>query len=205
MPLALSGHCPVCHSKDKLLRCQGCKAVPYCGRQHQESHRKEHKSVCNAVKKARTKLENEERKLRAMPGDMVSECAKFERISDSLQLTPPGATIFEDNAGHFWGIHETRHYMRSRYGLVEALLKIKGQWHPVEEAHDHIRDLLRLCRGDNMGVRSILPPLKLRLGKDQECYDVIKFYATTAQRGNYDWGDMSQPFLNSTVDFTLIT
>jgi len=116
MPLALSGHCPVCHSKDKLLRCQGCKSVPYCGRQHQESHRKEHKSICNAIKKARTKLENEERKLRAMPGDMVSECAKFERISDSLQLTPPGATIFEDNVGHFWGIHETRHYMRSRYG-----------------------------------------------------------------------------------------
>ena len=36
----------------------------------------------------------------------------------------------------------------------------------------------------------------LRLGKMQECYDFVKWYATTGSRDDYDWGDMGQPFLD---------
>lgn len=36
----------------------------------------------------------------------------------------------------------------------------------------------------------------LQLDKDQECFDFLKWYATDAERDDYDWGDMSQPFLN---------
>ena len=110
-------------------------------------------------------------------------------------LTPAGATIFEEHAGHFWGIHETRPYMQARYALVEALLKIKT-YTAVEAALNHLLDMLRLCRGDNMGVRALVPALFLRLGRDQECYDFLKWWATTGQRGDYDWGDMDEPYLN---------
>lgn len=47
-----------------------------------------------------------------------------------------------------------------------------------------------------MGVRSFVPALLLRLGRDQECYDFVKWYATTGDEGDYDWGDMDQPFLD---------
>jgi len=57
-------------------------------------------------------------------------------------------------------------------------------------------DLLRLSRSDNMGVRELVPALKLRLGKDQECYDFCVWYATTGQKGDYDWGDLDLPFLD---------
>lgn len=48
-------------------------------------------------------------------------------------------------------------------------------------------ELLRLCPGDNMGVRETVPPLFIRLNKDQECYDFVKWWATTAKEGDYDW------------------
>lgn len=85
--------------------------------------------------------------------------------------------------------------MRARYALVEALLKIKT-YAAVNAAHDHIMDMLRLCRGDNMGVRDLVPALKLRLGKDQECYDFCVWYATTSQIEYYDGGDLSLPFFD---------
>ena len=103
--------------------------------------------------------------------------------------------IFEEGVGHFWGILETRPYMRSRFALVEALLKIKT-YAAVDSADAHLMDMLRLCRGDNMGVRDLVPALKLRLGKDQECYDFCKWWATTGQRGDYNWGDTDLPYLD---------
>lgn len=105
------------------------------------------------------------------------------------------ANVFETHAGHFWGIHETRPYMRARYALVEALLKVKT-YAAVAAAHAHLMDMLRLCRGDNMGVRSAVPALYLRLGREQECYDFCVWYATEGQKGDYDWGDMELPYLD---------
>ncbi|KAL8948659.1 MAG: hypothetical protein Q9222_005170 [Ikaeria aurantiellina] len=85
--------------------------------------------------------------------------------------------------------------MRARFAVVESLVEIKT-YAAVEAAFDHVKDLLRLCRSDNMGVRSVLPALALRLGRDQECYDFCKWYATTGEESDYAWGDMSLPFLN---------
>jgi hypothetical protein len=180
MSLTLSSRCPFCGTKANLSKCAACKIVFYCGRDHQISDRPEHKRACNAIKRAQAALENQEAKLRATPGDF---------------MTPPGATIFEEHAGHFWGIYETRPYMQARYALVEALLKVKT-YAAVEAALNHLLDMLRLCRGDNMGVRDVVPPLFLRLGRDQECYDFLKWWATTGQRGDYDWGDMDEPYLD---------
>lgn len=47
-----------------------------------------------------------------------------------------------------------------------------------------------------MGVRDVAPALDLRLGKDQECYDFCKWWATTGQEGNYDSGNLDNPYLD---------
>jgi hypothetical protein len=85
--------------------------------------------------------------------------------------------------------------MRSRYRLIEAILEIKTL-DAVELALDHFMDILRLSRSDNMGVRSHVPALLLRLGKDRECYDFVKWWATTGEESDYDWGDTSLPYLD---------
>ena len=123
-------------------------------------------------------MSDEERKLRAIPPDMFLP-----------------ANIFEEHAGHFWGILETRDYMRARYGVIEALMKVKT-FEAIEAALEMCMENHRLCRGDNQGIRDITPHLMLRVGKDQECYDFIKWYSTTGQEGDYDWGDMDLPYLD---------
>lgn len=60
-----------------------------------------------------------------------------------------GAERFEEDAGHFWGMIETRPYMRARAGLAECLY-LMGQ---REEAAAHYKDMIRLNPGDNQGIR----------------------------------------------------
>lgn len=143
------------------------------------AHRNSHKHTCNTVRRKRDHLECEEQALRANPGDGC--------------MLP--ADVFNTRVGHFWGILGTRDYLRARYGLIEALEKIKT-FDAVQVALDHVMDILRLNRGDNMGVRDLAPPLLLRLGRDQDCYDFVKWHQTTGQESDYDWGDMSLPYLN---------
>ena len=48
-----------------------------------------------------------------------------------------------------------------------------------------------------MGVRDITPHCLLRLGRDQASYDFVKWYATTGQESDYDWGNMDLPYLDT--------
>jgi hypothetical protein len=129
--------------------------VLYCCREHQiADFETNHKVLCKEYKKATEKLTMEEDKLH----------------SDE------NGDPFEDSVGHFWGLHETRPYMRARYGVVQVLERM-GSGNSLKAAADHLLDQLRLCRGDNMGLRDILPGILLRNGKEQECYDFVKWYS----------------------------
>lgn len=139
----------------------------------------EHKSVCTTIRKDRIELEREEQALRATPNDGFMH----------------NGNPFITGVGHFWGLFHTRDYMRARYRLIEAILEVKTL-DAVKSALDHSMDILRLCRSDNMGVRSHVPALLLRLGKDRECYDFVKWWTTTGQESDYDWGDTSLPYLD---------
>jgi tetratricopeptide (TPR) repeat protein len=73
-----------------------------------------------------------------------------------------GPEFFETEVGNFWGMLETRPYMRARMSLADALWG-EGD---VIEAEAHYRELLRLNPGDNQGVRYQLLALLIEEGKD---------------------------------------
>ena len=177
-----SQECPVCASRSGLLRCSGCRVVGYCGTAHQSVHRSEHKTACKAIKKSRENLEREEAALRAQPADFMMP-----------------ADVFTNGVGRFWGIVGTRDYMRARFAAASALLEVESV-RAVEMALDHLKDMLDLCRSDNLGVRDIVPNLLLRLGKEQECYDFLKWWAVIDDKdhynGKYNWSDPTQPYLD---------
>ncbi|MCK4448930.1 MAG: tetratricopeptide repeat protein, partial [Candidatus Marinimicrobia bacterium] len=60
-----------------------------------------------------------------------------------------GEEVFKEDAGHFWGIFETRPYMRARVGYAECLYLI-GR---CNEAIDQYKDMLKLNPNDNQGIR----------------------------------------------------
>ena len=105
------------------------------------------------------------------------------------------ANPFETSVGHFWGIHGTRDYMRARYGVIDALGDV-STYDAIQKQLEHALDMLRLCRSDNMGIRDLVPALYLRLNRDQECYDFIRWYCTTGEDSQYDWGDMDLGYLD---------
>ncbi|KAI1495924.1 hypothetical protein F5X99DRAFT_94947 [Biscogniauxia marginata] len=168
---------PHCIVGTNLQRCGACLVVLYCGVEHQKADRPRHKSSCNLIKQSREKLSREERDLRAAQPDIGLP-----------------ENVFENGRGRFWGVLCTRPYMRARHELITAFLNIRtGE--AAQTALDHCLETLDLCRGDNLGIRSQVPALYLRLGRDQEAYDFMKWYSV-GPTSTYDWGDMSLPFLN---------
>lgn len=75
-----------------------------------------------------------------------------------------GPEAFEKDAGHFWGLIETRPFMRALRGAATAH-EMLGD---IEAAAADYRELLRLNPGDNQGVRYWQLPLLIRLGRDDE-------------------------------------
>lgn len=63
-----------------------------------------------------------------------------------------GDELFEEGVGHFWGMVETRPYMRARAGLGSCLWLLDRR----AEAIQHFEDMLRLNPGDNQGLRYFL-------------------------------------------------
>jgi tetratricopeptide (TPR) repeat protein len=83
-----------------------------------------------------------------------------------------GKACFRDEIGNFWGILETRPYMRVRHGLAHSLWN-KGL---RDEAVAHYRNMLRLNPNDNQGIRYLLLDCLLFLGCDSDAADLMKTY-----------------------------
>jgi tetratricopeptide (TPR) repeat protein len=75
-----------------------------------------------------------------------------------------GKAAFIEDVGMFWGLLETRPYMRARLGLALALWNSGRQ----DEAITHCWEMLRLNPNDNQGVRYLLLDWLLRVGLDDE-------------------------------------
>lgn len=83
-----------------------------------------------------------------------------------------GKAAFRDDVGHFWGLLETRPYMRARQGLAQSLWDNGLR----DEAVTHYRDMLRLNPNDNQGIRYLLMDCLLVLGRNDDAGKLIKHY-----------------------------
>src|SRR5439155_9487294 len=84
-----------------------------------------------------------------------------------------GPDTFRDATGHFWGLLETRPYMRAREGLA-SLLWTAGR---RDEAVRHLQDMLRLNPGDNQGLRYTLAGHLVFLDRDDDLAQLLDQYA----------------------------
>jgi tetratricopeptide (TPR) repeat protein len=80
--------------------------------------------------------------------------------------------VFRNDVGHFWGILETRPYMRARQGLALCLWESGA----CDEAVSHYRELLRLNPNDNQGIRYLLIGCLLTLGREDDAAELLARY-----------------------------
>jgi tetratricopeptide (TPR) repeat protein len=87
-----------------------------------------------------------------------------------------GREFFAEAAGSFWGLIETRSYMRARLGLASSLWGLAERRAAIE----HAREMLRLNPGDNQGVREVLLEWLLTEGEDEEAGALLERFEEDA-------------------------
>lgn len=106
----------------------------------------------------------------------LAEATRLNGLAVEAGMNALGPKVFEEDVGHFWGLLETRPYMRARLALAQCL------WESGErgDAIEHYRDMLRLNPGDNQGIRYILASCLLETGRDDEVVALLDEYKDDA-------------------------
>lgn len=120
----------------------------------------------------------------------------FKELKDRLEAIVAnekvrlGPGVFKEQKGRFWGIVETRPYMRALFQLAETLNA--GGY--LLEAKKHYAAMIQLNRRDNQGVRQIYGPLCLRLG-DLKAFLIFRKKFKHSDDPELLWSDVLAAFL----------
>ncbi|KAG8989335.1 hypothetical protein FRB94_014475 [Tulasnella sp. JGI-2019a] len=89
-----------------------------------------------------------------------------------------GPTCFEEgdmNCGRFWGLLETRPYMR----IMQTMVRWAYDTEEYGKAVHYASEMLRLCRSDNLGIREWLPSL-LHARRPADALNFVQQWSTPA-------------------------
>lgn len=104
-----------------------------------------------------------------------------------------GKKAFKEYAGHFWGFHETRPYMRTRAALADALHRA-GR---IESAATEVEAMLELNPGDNQGLRYRLLACHLALAKLDDARALFARYPDEFEFNTvFAWAKVLERFLS---------
>jgi tetratricopeptide (TPR) repeat protein len=106
-----------------------------------------------------------------------------------------GSRFFKENKGAFWGLSETRPYMRARQQLAE-MFEATGL---NQDAISQYEAMLELNPNDNQGVREPLLGLYLRTGDSDAARKLLKRYKRDAS-AVFAWGRVLERILADDLD-----
>jgi tetratricopeptide (TPR) repeat protein len=106
-----------------------------------------------------------------------------------------GPEFFQENRGHFWGMLQTRPYMRARHQLADLLLDA-GR---VTEAVRHFEALIELNPNDNQGVRDTLLACYLMADNLNGARHLLHEYKED-DSALFNWGRMLERILCGDLD-----
>jgi tetratricopeptide (TPR) repeat protein len=126
----------------------------------------------------------------------------FARLNDDEQTallrhlvargaTALGARMFREAKGNFWGMLETRPYMRARFRLAMHLMRT-GR---LEESIVEHEALLELCPNDNLGARYSLLALYLALARLDGAAQILQRYNERGFSTIWAWGRVLERYL----------
>lgn len=82
----------------------------------------------------------------------IAECVNLYTQGVEVGQKAFGKKFFKENEGYFWGLTETRPYMRAMEGLADCLREQSERQKAIEICHE----MLRLNPNDNQGIRYLL-------------------------------------------------
>ena len=101
---------------------------------------------------------------------------RMKLLDDGLEFEKSRLTkekyFDKENIGHFYGIFETRPYIRGLVNKAEYLLE-EGK---ISQAENVCREVLRLNENDNMGARYLLMAIYATLEKENDMLKLYKKY-----------------------------
>lgn len=134
--------------------------------------------------------------LYAFDGDSL-EGLQFTQQIVKIAEKRLGKEIFEECKGVFWGMLETRPYMRARSELAQRLLKM-GQ---IDESIVEHEGMLELCPGDNLGIRYGLVGLYLQQNRLTDAARLLKeFEDERPYSAMMAWPYVLERFLSGALD-----
>lgn len=104
--------------------------------------------------------------------DTVSRALEYYRAGVAAGERALGSEYFQEYAGHFWGLLETRPYMRAREGLAKMLWRLNRK----QEALAEYQEMLRLNPNDNQGIRYLMVELLLEMEEYDQLRELLKRY-----------------------------
>ena len=106
-----------------------------------------------------------------------------------------GKRFFKENEGWFWGLLETRPYMRARAYLAELLAEAGRR----DEAITHYEEMLQLNPNDNQGLRYILLGHYLVIGRADGARRLFEQYPDEGS-AMFAWSRVLERFLAEDLD-----
>ena len=148
--------------------------MAYCSLLHENMHRRTHEVACERIRQAKHTIG-----------------VKTKRLQTRA------LNLFDAMRGSFFGSARTRSYLRTCFRLAMAYADLAPSCRAIlEEQYLQLNSMLHMSRADEMGIRAVVPGVLIRLGRDQEAYDFVNWWATTSKRSNYNWQDTALPYLN---------
>ncbi|OOQ85406.1 hypothetical protein PEBR_24563 [Penicillium brasilianum] len=151
-PVLLSG-CAICPKQDGLIDCGTCRAMTYCSDEHLLLDRPSHEKICKPIQAAR-------------------ESAEEWRLKLESCSTQP----FRRNLGHLHLIPEAQPYLAELSNLIALHEPIRHRT-AVEGQLVWACHVMYMSAIDSNGYRFKVPALMMRINRDQECYDFMKWHA----------------------------
>ncbi|MCK5675633.1 MAG: tetratricopeptide repeat protein [Verrucomicrobia bacterium] len=125
------------------------------------------------------------------------EALEFSRHIVETAEERLGKEMFEECKGYFWGMLETRPYMRARNDLA-IRLSDAGK---IEEAIVEYEGMLELCPGDNLGIRYVLLGLYFQESRTADAERLLKeFEDERPYSAVMAWGYVLERYLVGELD-----
>lgn len=104
----------------------------------------------------------------------IKKLKKYEETLNKEKANLEKENSFKkENIGIFWGLIETRPYMRTKHAYMLTLMELGRYTEAIKQGEE----LLKLCKNDNLGIRYLIVGLYTVLERFEECEKIYNKYS----------------------------